>query len=55
MSFRPKIKSKIIAVLFAILPAFVVGSLVFGANVYYDLDDGTIMTYEQSEFNPLDS
>jgi len=40
MSFRPKIKSKLIAVLFAILPAFVVGYLALGANVYYDLDDG---------------
>ncbi|MFH1048515.1 MAG: hypothetical protein V1732_02530, partial [Patescibacteria group bacterium] len=50
MSFHPKIKNKLIAILFAIIPAFVVGSLVLGANVYYDLDSGTVKTYEQSEF-----
>ena len=49
MSFRPKIKNKIIAVLFAILPAFAVGFLVFGADVYYNLDTAKIMINQNNE------
>ncbi len=50
----PSTRDKIIAVLFAILPAFAVGSLVFGANVYYDLASLTIKTYEKTgAFEPV--
>jgi len=49
MSFRPKLKYRIIAILFAILPAFVVGSLVLGANMYYDLDAAKIVTNENNQ------
>ncbi len=44
--FKVKIKSKILSILFAIIPAFIVGSLVYGASVYYDLDTSKVIVNE---------
>lgn len=49
MSFRPKIKNKILSILFAIIPAIIVGSLVYGASVYFDLDSLTVKTMQNSD------